>query len=231
MVAHIRLMHLILLLLLTAITTTAYAKPYGTILCKQEGFSCYIAKQGDTWSKLFNDPQQLDLVMRLNRTNLPITPGMRVAIPHNIDQLNMLDVAPFKKQIHATGKKSIYVSLQKLAFGAYNEEGQLEYWGPVSGGQGWCPDTQSRCHTASGQFSIYEKRGKGCFSTKFPLGRGGAPMPYCMFFYKGFALHGSPTVPGYNASHGCVRLFVNDAKWLNQEFIADESRIPVYISS
>lgn len=44
-------------------------------------------------------------------------------------------------------------------------------------------------------------------------------MPYCVFFNRGIALHGSPEVPGYHASHGCVRLFVQDAEWLNESFI------------
>ena len=44
-------------------------------------------------------------------------------------------------------------------------------------------------------------------------------MPYCMFFHKGFALHGSDDIPGYRASHGCVRMFTRDAKWLNEEFV------------
>ncbi len=44
-------------------------------------------------------------------------------------------------------------------------------------------------------------------------------MPYCMYFHKGFALHGSDDIPGYRASHGCVRMFIEDAKWLNQEFV------------
>jgi lipoprotein-anchoring transpeptidase ErfK/SrfK len=43
-----------------------------------------------------------------------------------------------------------------------------------------------------------------------------------MFFNGNFALHGSYNVPGYNDSHGCVRLFVNDAQWLNQEFTDGE---------
>jgi lipoprotein-anchoring transpeptidase ErfK/SrfK len=49
-----------------------------------------------------------------------------------------------------------------------------------------------------------------------------------MYFHNGFALHGSYEVPGYNASHGCVRIFVNDAKWLNQDFVGDD-QIPVVI--
>jgi lipoprotein-anchoring transpeptidase ErfK/SrfK len=32
-------------------------------------------------------------------------------------------------------------------------------------------------------------------------------------------MHGSYTVPGYRASHGCVRMFNEDAQWLNKEFI------------
>jgi lipoprotein-anchoring transpeptidase ErfK/SrfK len=60
-------------------------------------------------------------------------------------------------------------------------------------------------------------------STAFPRRadgfHGGAPMPYCMHFYRGYALHGSTTVPGYRASHGCIRMFIEDARWLNEEFI------------
>jgi lipoprotein-anchoring transpeptidase ErfK/SrfK len=40
-----------------------------------------------------------------------------------------------------------------------------------------------------------------------------------MFFHGGYAFHGSNEIPGYNASHGCVRIFSEDARWLNQEFI------------
>ena len=44
-------------------------------------------------------------------------------------------------------------------------------------------------------------------------------MPYCMYFHKGFALHGSNDIPGFRASHGCIRMFTDDAKWLNHEFV------------
>ena len=40
-----------------------------------------------------------------------------------------------------------------------------------------------------------------------------------MHFFMGFALHGSDIVPGYPASHGCVRLFTEDARWLNEDFV------------
>lgn len=34
------------------------------------------------------------------------------------------------------------------------------------------------------------------------------------YFYRGWAIHGSNSVPGYPASHGCVRVTRSDAKWL-----------------
>lgn len=205
---------------------------FGSKLCSDDTrYDCYKVKRGDTWAKLFDDEQQRDLVMRINRINIRLHPGMTIAIPNNLnDNSDPLDHSPFKREIEPPGQKVILVSLSKLAFGAYDSQGNLEYWGPVSGARGYCPDIGRSCHTPTGRFAIYTKQGRGCKSTKFPVGRGGAPMPYCMFFHGGFALHGSYDVPGYNASHGCVRLFVNDAEWLNQEFTQNAGRVPVIIS-
>ncbi len=52
-------------------------------------------------------------------------------------------------------------------------------------------------------------------------------MPYCMFFHGGYALHGSYELPGYNASHGCVRMYKADAEWLNQSFLRIGSKVIV----
>lgn len=166
--------------------------------------------------------------MRINRMNIKLRTGMKIAIPLS-ESTNILEFAPMPVQIDPPGEKVIMISIDDLAFGAYNGNGTLEHWGPVSGGKGYCPDVGRRCGTILGKFSIYQKQGAGCSSTKYPVGRGGAPMPYCMFFHKGYALHGSYDVPGYNASHGCVRMFVNDAEWLNKEFTADESNVKVLI--
>jgi hypothetical protein len=34
-----------------------------------------------------------------------------------------------------------------------------------------------------------------------------------LYFNGGFAIHGAPSVPAYNASHGCVRISVGSSKW------------------
>ena len=218
----------ILLVFITFFNVSAYAKNYGASLCKNQAFYCYTVKRHDSWQSLYKDSEKRDLVMRINRMNTPIYTGMKIAIPKNIDE-PAVDFSPFPTQIDPPGEKVIFVSLDSdfLAFGAYDASGNLLYWGPVSGGRDYCPDVGRRCHTKTGAFTIYQKEGAGCYSTKFPVGRGGAPMPYCMFFHGGFALHGSYEVPGYNDSHGCVRMFVNDAKWLNQNFTDIGTRVMI----
>lgn len=113
----------------------------------------------------------------------------------------------------------INVNLSHGTWAAYDAQGQLVNSGPVSGGKSYCPDIDKKCKTATGTFKIYEKRGAKCKSKIFPVGKGGAPMPYCMFFHQGFALHGSNAVPNYNASHGCIRMKPTDAKWLHENFV------------
>ncbi|MCH9769329.1 MAG: L,D-transpeptidase [Gammaproteobacteria bacterium] len=125
----------------------------------------------------------------------------------------------FPNQREAQGVRVLIVSPRNLAWGAYNEDGQLVRTGRASGGKAYCADVGRACRTPRGVFKVYRKGSKYCKSSKFPLGRGGAPMPYCMFFRGGFALHGSPDVPMHNASHGCVRLKPHAAKWLHQNFV------------
>ncbi|MGD9591091.1 MAG: L,D-transpeptidase [Candidatus Berkiella sp.] len=112
----------------------------------------------------------------------------------------------------------VKVDLGKLAWGAYDSQGNLVKWGRASGGKKYCPDIGRGCRTVTGTFTIFNKKGPGCKSSRFPVGKGGAPMPYCMHFKGGYAMHGG-NVPNYNASHGCVRLPYADAQWLNQNFV------------
>lgn len=124
-------------------------------------------------------------------------------------------------QIIVTGKDLIDVDLSNLTWSAFDSQGERIRSGRVSGGKDFCPDTGKNCETVIGTFIIYRKGGEDCKSTIYPVGRGGAPMPYCMFFHGGYALHGSNSVPDYNASHGCVRMSPEDAQWLNEEFVQE----------
>ena len=167
--------------------------------------------------------------MKINRMNVRLRKGMQIAIPKFFGN-NFMDHAPFPQNGEATGNRYIVVSLLKLAFGAYDEYGDLKYWGPVAGGKSYCADVRRGCRSPSGQFAIYRKGSGGGKSSKYPVGKGGAPMPYCMFFHGGYATHGSYDVPGYHASHGCVCMYPDDAKWLNRTFTKGYSKVPVVIS-
>jgi lipoprotein-anchoring transpeptidase ErfK/SrfK len=67
--------------------------------------------------------------------------------------------------------------------------------------------------TVAGQFRIYRKL------TKTPMAGPGyylPNVPFTMYFYKGYALHGTYWHDnfGHPMSHGCVNLRTPDAEWL-----------------
>lgn len=108
---------------------------------------------------------------------------------------------------------------QTLQWKAINSNGVVIRTGRGSGGRNYCPDIGRSCRTPSGTFHVVSKGGPWCKSSRYPKPRGGAPMPYCMFFSKNYAVHGSNDVPNYNASHGCVRVKTGDAQWLSNNFM------------
>ena len=197
-----------------------FAANYAQKLCNSSAYDCLKVLKGESWETLFPDPNQRMLVKKVNRMNTKLHPGMRIAIPRNLETMHLLDIAPFPHHIAPPFQSLIKVDLAQLAWGAYDSSGQLVNWGPVSGGKNYCPDVHRGCRTPVGNFTVQSKQGAGCYSHKFPVQtHGGAPMPYCMYFKGGFGLHASNEVPGKNASHGCVRMFFEDAKWLNLEFV------------
>ena len=129
----------------------------------------------------------------------------------------------------ATGEKTVVVDPRVHVWGAYSSDGNLVRAGIASAGSNWCGDLGHPCHTRVGTFRVYSMGGPGCKSHIFPIPRGGAPMPYCMFFHGGQALHGVPPfeVGEGNFSHGCVRLQVGDAEWLRYNFVNVGTRVIV----
>lgn len=193
---------------------------YGTQLCHDNPeYSCITVKDGETWDSLWSDPDARDLVKRVNRTNNKLKTNMVLAVPDDVENKTIWDLAPFQRHVDTAGRKLIIVDQTKLAWGSYDSSGELQWWGPISSGKDQCSDSQKKCRTVTGKYYVFDKKETECESNVFPIGRGGAKMPYCMYFYRGFALHGSDNVPGYRDSHGCVRLFTEDAKWLNEKFV------------
>lgn len=204
------------------------AKNFSARLCESGRYKCVVIQPGYTWSNLWPNPIERNKVKRFNRTNRVLRPGMVIALPLS-NSNDLMALSPFERKISPPGNKLIVVNLKVLAWGAYDPDGNLVNWGPASGGSQKCSDSDGSCKTAVGYFEIYDVRGEDCVSTQYPINKGGAPMPYGMFFEKGYALHGSNEIPGYNASHGCVRLFKSDARWLNEEFVQSPGTTKVLV--
>lgn len=199
------------------------AKRFGETLCESADYECITVKPNETWDSLFTNPEERDIIKRVNRMNIRLRPGMKIAVPKNIERLSIYDVSPFPRYIHPDGEKTIYVDQKQLAWGAYDASGELIWWGPLSSGSAKCSASLGGCKTPSGSFRVIRKQDIDCISTAFPIradgNNGGAIMPFCMHFFRGYALHGSEVIPGFRDSHGCVRMFIEDAQWLNEEFI------------
>lgn len=133
----------------------------------------------------------------------------------------------FPQKRKSSGSRTFVFSPKKLMWAAYSSDGKLIKTGRASGGKGYCSDVRRSCRTPRGTFRVYSKGSPSCRSSKYPLGRGGAPMPYCMFFHRGYAIHGSPNVPNYNASHGCIRVRPAAAKWLSNNFMRHGTKVIV----
>lgn len=125
----------------------------------------------------------------------------------------------------ATGGNVFIYDPRQLSWAAYDSEGSLVRTGPGSAGSDYCSDLGHSCYTQTGTFHVYSKQGQEYTSKIFPMPYGGAPMPYAMFFHGGAAIHGSSEVMEHNASHGCVRVLVEDAEWLNHSFLSYGSTV------
>lgn len=208
----------VIALLMVSINGNA-AGYYGTGLCAYPQYQCLKIESNQSWEKLFPDEQQRDIVQRLNRNYNNLWPGKIIAVPRNMQNKTLLDFSPFPLQINPDGEQQVVVDQDKLVWGAYDTNGRLIKWGPISSGRDKCSDSNKSCRTMTGIFHFFSKENEKCRSNVFPIGKGGAKMPYCMYFHKGFALHGSSDMPGFRASHGCIRMFTSDALWLNHEFV------------
>lgn len=197
---------------------------YGVNLCHDSRFRCEKVQPGQSWASLFPNKMVREVVMRLNRTNVALDYRYTILIPRNLTNIDYMAYSPLPFYRNTHGHRLLFVNLSLFAFGAYDSDGSLLFWGPVSSGSDWCDDTKASCATAVGTFSIFKIEGANCVSGTFPIdlsagASGGASMPYCMYYHNGFAIHGS-TLSGFvNRSHGCVRLFNDDAQWLNEHFV------------
>jgi len=151
---------------------------------------------------------ELRILEKLNRRDIehlirtePPVPGLIVPSEWQFDELaySPLPASYAWAEPHA---KAIVVHQPWQVFGAY-ENGQLVRWGPVSSGRKETP-------TPAGAYNL-TWRSKGRHSTD----NAAWFLPWYFNFIneRGVSFH-QFDLPGYPASHACVRLLERDAMWL-----------------
>jgi LysM repeat protein len=128
--------------------------------------------------------------------------GQRLVIPGK----GSSSPAPASSSASApTAGKWIDINLATQGLVAY--EGQRPvYWATVSTGL-------ARTPTVKGRFRIYSKYRS---TTMAGPGYRYTSVPYVMFFYSGYSMHGCywHNNFGHPMSHGCVNMRISDAQWL-----------------
>jgi hypothetical protein len=219
-------------------TNIPFSNTISWTFCQNKpAFDCLIVKDRkvgkriftETWESLFPDTATRTLVMKINRLNIKLRKGMFVAVPKD-KKKTFADFSPFPQKTELHKEAFIIFDPERLALGLYDEKGLLVRWMPAIGGRDRCLDTWKKCHTVTGKFKIEFIGDENSRSHLYPIGcpkkEPCAPMPHFVGFHQCYprermcfyGFHSSNRMEGKHASHGCVRLFLDDAKWLNQNF-------------
>jgi hypothetical protein len=148
-------------------------------------------------------PDVFTLVLKINRLDRKhLRSGTSLLIPDANADLASVSPLPLHLEAGRSIPKLVLVSRQAQAFGAY-EFGKLVRWGPTSSGKKSTPTPAGLFHT-----NWRARESRSSVNQSWIL-------PWCFNIdnVKGIAFH-KFDLPGYPASHGCVRLLEEDAKWL-----------------
>lgn len=151
---------------------------------------------------------QLDLLEKLNRRDRehlvrtdPPVPGLVVPVAWQDDELSY---SPLPKEWPAAAGHSKYVVVHQpfQVFGAY-ESGRLVRWGPISSGRKETP-------TPAGAYNLTWRSRK---RTSTDNDAWILEWYFNFINSRGISFH-QFDLPGYAASHACVRMLQRDAQWL-----------------
>lgn len=157
----------------------------------------------DSFQNRFSKEEQ-KFIFAINRVDpRRLDAGDRLVIPDTLTS-NFLDYAPFPEELELLDSipKTVLISRRVQAFAIY-EEGMLKRWGPVSSGK------ESTQTPAGLNYGNYKSKNKVSTVNQDWL------MPYYFNFmnFEGVGTH-EYSMPGYPASHACVRLRKEDAVFI-----------------
>ncbi len=199
-------------------------------------------RQGDTFWKLFGE--KWEIVSRINKIDkLHLLPGIVLKVPLDWELAKKYPFFPEFLEQEKEVPKLILVVIQEQFLAGY-EYGELKFWYPICSGKEkgltprWFLKLEGEWPTPRGRFNVLYKD-RYHKSNLYPEPMGGWPM-FCavMFSWKGYGLHAysipkslkekfgelpeeleaevkrSSRMPGWPSSHGCIRLFIEDAQKL-----------------
>jgi len=143
------------------------------------------------------------LALKVNRRDsLHVKTGDSLMVPDS--NATLLDLAPFPRQVPSTSEegKLILVSRRVQAFAAY-EHGRLTRWGPTSTGRESLQTPEGLYHT-----NWKDAERTSTFNEEWLL-----KWYVNLDSFLGISFH-LFELPGYPASHSCIRLMEDDAIWL-----------------
>jgi len=185
-------------LIMPATTTASSSSSSASVHVVQRGENLYriALRYGTT-------VQALASANNLSSTSL-IYAGQRLVIPGGGSASSAPASSPASVSAPTAGKW-IDINLASQSLVAY-EWRQPVYWATVSTGL-------ARTPTVKGSFRIYSKYRS---TTMAGPGYRYTNVPYVMFFYRGYSMHGCywHNNFGQPMSHGCVNMRTSDAQWV-----------------
>ena len=157
----------------------------------------------DSLMKAYSD-DQLKTILAINRIESNrLRPEHPIIIP-DCASAEFNAYSPFPETMNSLQciPKTVLISQRVQAFGLY-EHGELVKWGPVSTGK-----NSTRTPNGLNYGNYKAKRKISTVDDSWVL-------PYYFNFmnFEGVGVH-QYALPGYPASHGCVRLYMDDAKYI-----------------
>src|SRR5262245_44280174 len=166
--------------------------------------------------------EKVAIVLKLNRIDAQhLRADVTLVIPEQVNDL--ITYSPFPQDLETVRDipKLVLVSLRVQAFGAY-EFGRLVRWGPTSSGKKATPTPAGLYHT-----NWKSKATRSSVNKDWLL-----PWYFNLDNMSGISFH-QYDLPGYPASHGCLRLLADDAAWIygwadQWTLSADHRRVEAY---